>query len=43
MLRDPEPTVVTFSIQTLNIVLAEEGGVVINQNMVGWREQQKSG
>lgn len=36
MLRDPEPTVVTFSIQTLNIVLAEEGGVVINQNMVGW-------
>ena len=34
MLRDPEPTVVTFSIQTLNIVLAQEGGVVINNNML---------
>ena len=34
MLRDPEPTVVTFSIQTLNIVLADEGGIVINNNMV---------
>ena len=34
MLRDPEPTVVTFSIQTLNIVLKEEGGIVINSNMV---------
>jgi len=34
MLRDPEPTVVTFSIQTLNVVLAEEGGIVINSNMV---------
>ena len=34
MLRDHEPTVVTFAIQTLNIVLAQEGGVVINNNMV---------
>jgi hypothetical protein len=33
-LRDPEPSVVTFSIQTLNTVLAEEGGIVINGNMV---------
>ena len=48
MLRDPEPTVVTFSLQTLNIVLAAEGGVRVNRKMVryfltrlaGYREKE---
>ena len=33
MLRDTEPAVVTFALQTLNVVLAAEGGVVINRAM----------
>jgi hypothetical protein len=33
MLRDVEPAVVTFALQTLNIILASEGGVVINRAM----------
>ena len=33
MLRDPEPTVVTFTLQTLSVVLAEEGGVRVNRKM----------
>ena len=34
MLRDPEPTVVTFSLQTLNIILANEGGVKVTKKMI---------
>ena len=34
MLRDPEPTVVTFSLQTLNIILADEGGVKVTKKMI---------
>ena len=33
-LRDPDPGVVTFTLQTLNIVLQEEGGVKVNRKMV---------
>jgi hypothetical protein len=33
MLRDTEPIVVTFALQTLNVILAAEGGVVINRPM----------
>ena len=33
MLRDTEPAVVTFALQTLNIILTAEGGVVINRAM----------
>ena len=34
MLRDTEPSVVTFSLQTLNVILADEGGVKVNKKMV---------
>ena len=34
MLRDTEPSVVTFSLQTLNVILANEGGVKVNKKMV---------
>ena len=34
--RDTEPTVMTFSMQTLNIILEGEGGIVINQNMASY-------
>ena len=34
MLRDTESTVVTFSLQTLNVILSEEGGVKVNKKMV---------
>ena len=33
MLRDPEPTVVSFTLQTLNVILEKEGGVKINKKM----------
>ena len=33
MLRDPEPTVVSFTLQTLNVILEKEGGVKINRKM----------
>ena len=33
MLRDPEPTVVSFTLQTLNVILEKEGGVRINKKM----------
>ena len=33
ILRDPDPTVVTFTLQTLNIVLEQEGGVRVNRKM----------
>merc|ERR1719319_111081 len=36
MLRDQEPTVVTFSLQTINFILEREGGVVISKNMVSY-------
>ena len=32
-LKDPDPTVLTFAMQTLNIILESEGGIVINNNM----------
>jgi hypothetical protein len=32
-IKDPDPSVLTFTLQTLNIVLKAEGGVVINDNM----------
>ena len=31
--KDPDPSVLTFTLQTLNVILASEGGVVINDNM----------
>ena len=34
ILRDPDPSVVTFTLQTLNIVLQKEGGVRVNKKMV---------
>jgi len=34
MIRDPDHTVLTFALQTLNIILKSEGGVVINNPMV---------
>jgi len=34
MIRDPDPTVLTFALQTLNIILKSEGGVVVNNNMI---------
>jgi hypothetical protein len=33
MVRDPDPSVMTFSLQTINVILANEGGVVINSAM----------
>ena len=33
MLRDPEPTVVSFTLQTLNVILEKDGGVKINKKM----------
>jgi hypothetical protein len=34
MIRDQDPTVVTFSLQTLNYVLEQEGGLVMPRSMV---------
>ena len=31
--QDPDPSVLTFTLQTLNVILESEGGVVINDNM----------
>lgn len=33
MVRDPDPSVMTFSLQTINVILSGEGGVVINSAM----------
>ena len=33
ILQDPDPSVLTFTLQTLNVILESEGGVVINDNM----------
>ena len=33
MLRDHDSNVVTFTLQTLNIILADEGGVRVNKKM----------
>ena len=33
IVRDPDPNVLTFAMQTLNIILKEEGGIIINGNM----------
>ena len=34
MLRDQDPTVVTFALQTLSFLLKEEGGLVMNRKMI---------
>ena len=31
--KDPDPSVLTFTLQTLNVILEAEGGIVINGNM----------
>ena len=36
MVRDQEPFVMTFALQTINVILAREGGVVINSSMVNY-------
>ena len=36
MVRDPDPTVMTFALQTINVILENEGGVVINTNMANY-------
>jgi len=36
MLRDQDPTVVTFSLQTLTFLLKEEGGLVMNRKMISY-------
>ena len=38
--RDTDPNVMTFAMQTLNIILESEGGIVINQNMAGYLLQR---
>ena len=32
-IKDTDPTVLTFTLQTLNFILSDEGGIVINNNM----------
>ncbi len=32
-IKDTDPTVLTFTMQTLNYILEEEGGIVINNTM----------
>ncbi len=32
-IRDPDPSVVTFAMQTVNRVLEEEGGIVMTNSM----------
>ena len=32
-IKDPDPSVLTFTLQTLNFILEDEGGIVINNNM----------
>ena len=36
MVRDQEPFVMTFALQTINVILANEGGVVINSAMANY-------
>ena len=36
MVRDPEPSVMTFALQTINVILVKEGGVVINSAMANY-------
>ena len=36
MVRDPDPYVLTFALQTLNVILSNEGGVVINSTMANY-------
>ena len=36
MVRDPEPSVMTFALQTINVILVNEGGVVINSAMANY-------
>jgi len=38
--RDTDPNVLTFAMQTLNIILENEGGIVINQNMAAYLLQR---
>ena len=38
--RDTDPNVLTFAMQTLNIILEGEGGIVINQNMATYLLQR---
>ena len=34
--RDQEPSVMTFALQTINVILANENGVVINSAMANY-------
>jgi vesicle coat complex subunit len=36
MVRDQEPSVMTFALQTINVILARENGVVINSAMANY-------
>ena len=36
MVRDPDPHVLTFAIQTINVILSKEGGIVINSTMANY-------
>ena len=36
MVRDPESSVMTFALQTINVILVNEGGVVINSAMANY-------
>ncbi len=36
MVRDADPSVMTFSLQTINVILQKEGGVVINSTMANY-------
>ena len=36
MVRDPDPHVLTFALQTINVILSKEGGVVINSTMANY-------
>ena len=36
MVRDPEPSVMTFALQTINVILSNEGGVIINSSMANY-------
>lgn len=39
-IKDPDPSVLTFTMQTLNYVLAQEGGIVINGHMAQYLLQR---
>ena len=38
--RDTDPNVLTFAMQTINIILEDEGGIVINANMASYLLQR---